>query len=505
MQRFFLPTELESIDARSMRAGPVAVLGDPRSFRITYLDTFDWRLYRAGISLAEERGPERSLVLYEPGRDPLRVPNRRRPRTASDLPRGHLADTVAPLLAIRVLTEVGSVESVRRDGRIENLQGDMLARIRLETLQSVAADQGPNQPSMTTILTDDPDVVRRTFGIAELEATAMHDLVIAAAAAGRIPGDYSSKLELRLDPGQESADALRTILLHLLDTLEANVEGTIGDLDTEFLHDLRVATRRTRSALSQLTGVLPAELVRPFNREFKWLGTVTGPLRDLDVYLLEMPSSSSMLPKDSAKDLDPLLALIRIERSRAHRAVVRALRSQRFRGLITTWREALETLEQPLSGAAAQTVVQLADRRISKAYRRIVSRGRELGDDPQAAALHRLRFDAKKLRYLLEFFRSLYPESEIAARVKELKRLQDILGGFNDMEVQRDLLVRFAERLDADPCVSTACILSMGRLAGELERRQEGFRRSFHDAFVVFSGKPVRNAFARLFSSREPS
>ena len=45
-----------------------------------------------------------------------------------------------------------------------------------------------------------------------------------------------------------------------LDTLEANVEGTRADLDSEFLHDLRVATRRTRSALSQIKAVLPAEI-----------------------------------------------------------------------------------------------------------------------------------------------------------------------------------------------------------------------------------------------------
>ena len=57
--------------------------------------------------------------------------------------------------------------------------------------------------------------------------------------------------------------ALRTVLLNLLDTLQANVPGTLRDIDTEFLHDLRVAVRRTRSALKLAGDVLPAGLAGP--------------------------------------------------------------------------------------------------------------------------------------------------------------------------------------------------------------------------------------------------
>jgi CHAD domain-containing protein len=323
-----------------------------------------------------------------------------------------------------------------------------------------------------------------------------------AEANGRSPGDYSSKLRIALEADQPAVSALRTILLDLLDTLETNVSGTVADIDSEFLHDLRVACRRTRSALTQLKGVLPERTVAPFIAEFKWLGSVTSSLRDLDVYLLEMPTYRAVLPNGAGADLDPLVAFIRKERLRARRSVSRALQSRRFRRLRTRWRDTLEGLESPPGRTATRTTADLASPRITKAYLRILKRGTGLGEDPPAEALHRLRIDAKKLRYLLEFFRSLYPRREIAARIRELKRLQDILGGFNDMEVQRDRLSSFARELRTDPAVGTSCILTLGRLAGTLERRQEEYRQAFHDAFTEFSGKPVRSAYSRLFERK---
>jgi len=291
---------------------------------------------------------------------------------------------------------------------------------------------------------------------------------------------------------------MRTIMLELLTTIEANIDGTIGDLDTESLHDLRVACRRTRTALTQLKGVLPAETVAPFNAEFKWVGSVTGLLRDLDVFLLEMPTYHTILPARATTDLEPLAKLIKTTRNRALISVADALRSSRFTQLVTSWRQTLEANEPSPCPHASRPTVELANERITKAYRRILKRDKELDTDLPAGALHRLRIDAKKLRYLLEFFRSLYPERDINARIKELKRLQDILGGFNDVEVQRNLLSDFTRDLHADSAVGTSCILTLGRLAATLEERQEDLRAAFHDSFKEFSSTPVRAAFRRL-------
>ena len=93
---------------------------------------------------------------------------------------------------------------------------------------------------------------------------------------------------------------------------------------------------------------------------------------------------------------------------------------------------------------------------------------------------------------------------DINARIKELKRLQNILGGVNDMEVQRNRLSDFTRELQADSAVGTSCILTLGRLAASLEERQEELRSAFHDAFKEFSSNPVQAAFSRLLSVKPP-
>ncbi len=65
-----------------------------------------------------------------------------------------------------------------------------------------------------------------------------------------------------------------------------NLPGTLEDVDSEFLHDLRVAVRRTRSLQRQFKAIYPDRL-QHFRDEFKRLQAVTGDLRDLDVYLLD--------------------------------------------------------------------------------------------------------------------------------------------------------------------------------------------------------------------------
>lgn len=501
MQRLRLPPD---VDATAVIAavgdGRSAVFGAPEPLTVAYLDTFDWRLHGVGLVLAEELGRDRRLTLLEPGRPPLVVPVSSRPHTAAELPPGHLGEVVGRTIGIRALLEVGATRVERRDGRVEDPDGNLLARLRLERVAPVDGAGAAAAPAMTTLGIDPPGALSPT-GAVPLPGS---DLEAATAARDRQPGDYSSKLAIALDPEQSADGALRVILRHLLTTLEANVEGAAADLDSEFLHDLRVACRRTRSALGQLRGVLPEDTASPFAAGFKWLGEVTGPLRDLDVFLLELPGYRAMLPPEHAADLDPLEALILRDRSAALRKVVRALRSTRFRRLIDGWRRALDELEPAEGGEGSIPVAELAARRIAKAYRRIVKRGRDLPDDPPAAALHRVRIDAKKLRYLLEFFRGLYPEAEIAERISELKRLQDILGGINDMDVQRRRLETFAGRLHDDPAVGATTLMTLGRLAGVLEEREEGFRRAFHDAFCEFSGKPVRAAYGGLFGGKEP-
>ena len=153
---------------------------------------------------------------------------------------------------------------------------------------------------------------------------------LAARAVGGSPGAYSSKLRLSLDADAAAGEVWGVVLRELLATLRANEAGTREDLDSEFLHDLRVAVRRTRSVLAQGKGVLDPEARSRFADGFRWLGAITSPTRDLDVRLLTLPELAAGIDESLGPELDPLRRLLVRHRRREQRRLVRALDSDRY-------------------------------------------------------------------------------------------------------------------------------------------------------------------------------
>ena len=212
--------------------------------------------------------------------------------------------------------------------------------------------------------------------------------------------------------------ALRDVLLCLLDTLEANVPGTIRDIDTEFLHDLRVSVRRTRSALKLAGDVLPGGLAATYRGEFKWLGDLTTPTRDLDVYLLGYGRMAAVLLAADPAELAPFHGYLERQRDAEQRALARGLRSARFTRLACEWRTALGALPVPGGG---QTAAALAAARLRRAHRRVIREGQAITPQSPAERLHDLRKRCKELRYLLEFFASVLDPAAYQPAVRDLE------------------------------------------------------------------------------------
>jgi CHAD domain-containing protein len=295
------------------------------------------------------------------------------------------------------------------------------------------------------------------------------------------------------DPADQSA---RRILRQLFGVLRSNVGGVVEDEDIEFLHDLRVANRRTRTALSQTKGVLPSSVMDTFPPEFKWLGDVTGPCRDLDVMLLEMDSHRHQAEIDDGA-LSPLENFLKEKRRLEHDLVRAALQSERFQRLVDDWGRFLETGAEEGAKAplAPVSTIDVAGPRILKAYRRIRKRGAEIDDNPPAALLHRLRIDGKKLRYLLEFFSDLYPGSTVTRFIRELKQLQDILGGSNDTVVQLALTREFADQGTA----TAETLVAVGRFTEAITQRQRELRAEFSERFELFASDDSRRLYKKTF------
>ena len=283
--------------------------------------------------------------------------------------------------------------------------------------------------------------------------------------------------------------------------IEANLPGTLADVDSEFLHDLRVAVRRTRSLQRELKAVFPPDELARFRVEFRWLQGVTGPSRDLDVYLLEFDDFAGSLPEAQRRNLEPLRALLTQRRIRERRRMVLALRSQRAQALLVEWKQFVEVLtELPAEDRpdAARPVAEVAARRISHVYRQMLKMGGAIDEQSPPVALHELRKKGKELRYLLEFFARLFPAATVGPMVKTLKSLQDTLGRFQDREVQTGMLRSLGDEIAAQEN-GAAALMAMGVLVERLERQQADARAEFAERFAPFAAKRRRAAVKETF------
>ena len=485
--------------------------GERSRDRRTCFDTFDWRLWSAGAALAASRDGAQWVVHWR--REEAGGEHRERldgpPAFVWDLPQGQLRRDLEGLLEMRRLLPLAQLEHRSEEVRLLDRREKTVARLWLESW-SVRTPGGRTAKRLAPRLVVAP--VRgydrdfaRLLGFVEdqqLERATRPVLERAYEACGLTPGDYQAKLRIPLAPELPAHLAMRRIYRQLLTTIRANEDGLRQDLDSEFLHDFRVAVRRTRSALSQVKGVLPAGRVARFAREFKWLGGKTGALRDLDVYLLKLDDYRASLPAKA--DLSALEVLLRRKQKTEHRRVARVLDTRRYQRMLTDWEGFLadeEASDTPPEGMAP--IAEVARDRILKAHKRVIKKGRAIGPESPDEKLHRLRIECKKLRYLLEFFRDLYPPKRIGGVIKALKGLQDSLGDFNDLTVQQGAMTQFAGEL-AELHAPAEPLLALGQLIANLIGRHDEERRRFHEQFDRFDRPKVRKRLVRLLEDAVP-
>ncbi len=479
----------------------------PRTVR--FYDTFDWRLHQAGWCLAvqtEGDGDADIRLCTLDGSDALAASVPLPFTGPTDLPHGALRTTLADAVGIRALIAQAELEGDVQSLVIRNEDAKIVARLYLEPWR-VRGPAGlrrlPDRLRVVALRGFEAEIDAIAHGLTERAGVhpATDSLLDAALARlDRRPCDYSSRFDLALDGEGDALGALRAILGYLLDAVLANEAGVRRDLDSEFLHDFRVAIRRARALLTQVKGVCPAAAGERLLAELVWLFGVTAAQRDLDVHLLEFDDHRRGLAADLDAAVEPLRSLLHERRRAARNELLAALDSARYRALIELWRRVADgTAGQPLGPRAHEPVRALASARIWKAYRRVLREGAAITDDSPPAALHTLRKSAKKLRYLLEFFRSLYPADAMQRAIGRLKRLQDNLGTLQDQSVQIRSLEQFAEALAATTPVPTTTLMAIGALIQERHRAGETARAEFARRFARFARTKVRHAFAALF------
>jgi CHAD domain-containing protein len=250
-----------------------------------------------------------------------------------------------------------------------------------------------------------------------------------------------------------------------------------------------------------LGGVLPADLAAHYAAEFKWLGDLTTPTRDLDVHLLGFAATAAQLVAASPADLEPLRAFLVRRRAREFRRLARTLRGPRFRAITDDWRKALLEIRDA-GGPPTPTAAGLARVTTGRAFRKIVAQGAAITPASAPESLHNLRKRAKELRYLLEFFAPLHDPVSYRKVVSDLKQLQDCLGEFQDSEVQRAEIHALADAMLAEHAAPAATLLAMGEIAAKLTLSQAEARAEFAVRFARFAGPAGQERVRVLLEGR---
>jgi inorganic triphosphatase YgiF len=296
---------------------------------------------------------------------------------------------------------------------------------------------------------------------------------------------------LRLDTAMSASDALSAILNHSLVHLIANEAAARQGYDPEGVHQMRLALRRLRSALTVFRPLLPGGIVARLRGELKWLAAELGAARDLDVLIdTQLAPVTAAFGEEVA--LQRLEELARNARGAAYERVRNACDTTRYTALLLevsrlgetrTWHERLDP--DALRGLAAPAL-EFANALLTDRHQKARKRGRRLGM-LSADERHLLRLAVKKLRYAADSFRSLYSEEAARPYLKRLSRLQEQLGLLNDIEIARRFIEQFAAECGAEdgPALARAGGLVVGwhaRNTKRMRRRLAKQWRAFRSA-----------------------
>ncbi len=263
----------------------------------------------------------------------------------------------------------------------------------------------------------------------------------------------------------------RNIIEHLRSNLAAACIG-----EPAGIHQIRVSIRRLRSAFVLFEGVLHPQIIQAIDIELRRLGQIFGDVRDLDVFLSStLTKAKEDLP---GKWIDLLIDVAIKARSQRYSIAKSELEGQRFNSLIMSimaWIESDEGLALFGSIKLNESVRDVLPNLLTHIQETVERRGRK--SHQSDIALHKFRKSMKKLRYSVEFCESLYRKKSVNSFLRPCKKLQEILGNMNDVNVTFVLL---NDLISNNPAIAPVA----GELASWLQAQKNGLEPSISKLIV---------------------
>jgi CHAD domain-containing protein len=408
----------------------------------TYFDTDDYRLARAGVTLrrrvgGDDEGWHLKLPAGEDSRQEVRVPLGRAvkqpPKDLSSLVRAHTRGSgLGPIAEIR---------TNRRRWQLTNGNGELLA----EVVDDVVTAQTMGS-STTTTSWREIEVELGESGDRKLLDTVEQHL----GEAGIHPSSSKSKLSQVIGVKRDAIPTIgkkstagEVVLAYLHEQRAAlqNQDPRVRRNEHDAVHQMRVATRRMRSALQAFGKIVDRDSTRELTDELKWLAGELGTARDLEVLRARFEDGLRSLPPevvlgDVAARLTRHFAPLE---AKAHKDSVAALNGQRYFTLLN----AIDTLlaappmTKPASGKAKDVLPKLVEKARHRLDLRVeAALGARDNDEP----LHEARKAAKRLRYSAEVTEPALGKHAKTLR-KRAKDVQTLLGEHQDSVVARPVLL----------------------------------------------------------------
>jgi CHAD domain-containing protein len=469
-------------------------------------DTFDWRLFFEGLFFLKDEKSYSMLSSENDVVEQLNYPIPKTPKFWWEFPEGNFKKKLRSILGVRALLEKAGIKLVIRWYCVLNEDKKIVLKFSFD--QAQIPGTLPKRLFIVLHPLRGYSKESRRFQKLLLDLGCRAELknyyYFMLKTAGFFQDLYSSKLIINLLSSMTTQNASILIFNRLLKIIYENIDGIKADIDSEFLHDFRVSVRRTRSALSQFKGVFPDKDTYRFKRAFSFLGKVTNRLRDIDVYLQKKREYNSMLPENLQPGLIPLFHTLEKQRKIEHQKLVKTFDSPKFNKILEDWKGYISGNNQKKGAKNShQPIAITAKKIILKRYRMLLSIGGKIDNNTPEKEFHVLRIEGKKLRYLLEFFSSLFDETQIERLVKELKNLQDNLGEFNDLTVQQNFLSEYltehSQKMKNSPEIAAA----IGGLIVHLNQRQLEVKKSFQTIFEKFNHPKYNKIYLTMFSQKD--